>query len=48
VGSVRRNSIWRSDAVADLPGLPLTVEVFVLAVVLAMWDSEAVTSVSAG
>jgi hypothetical protein len=40
VGSVRRKSIWRGDAVADLPGLPLPVEVFVLAVVLTKWDAE--------
>lgn len=40
VGSVKRNSIWRGDAVADLPGLPLSVEVFVLAVVLTKWDSD--------
>ena len=38
VGSVRRTSGWRSDAVADLPGLPLPVQVFVLVVVLTMWD----------
>ena len=31
VGSVRRASVWRGDAVADLPGLPLAVAVFVLA-----------------
>ena len=40
VGSVKRKSIWRGDAVADLPGLPLSVEVFVLAVVLTKWDSD--------
>ncbi|WP_407345300.1 hypothetical protein [Pengzhenrongella phosphoraccumulans] len=39
VGSVRRTSAWRGDAVADLPGLPLAVQVFVLAVVLATWDT---------
>ncbi len=38
VGSVKRRSIWRSDAVADLPLLPVPVQVFVLAVVLDMWD----------
>jgi hypothetical protein len=38
VGSVKRTSIWRGDAVADLPGLPLPVRIFVLAVVLTMWD----------
>lgn len=41
VGSVRRTSIWRGDAVADLPGLPLAVAVFVVAVVLTTWDSDA-------
>ena len=46
VGSVRRTSIWRGDAVADLPGVPLPVEVFVLAVVLTTWDSAA--AVAAG
>jgi hypothetical protein len=30
VGSVRRTSMWRTDAVADLPGLPLPVQIFVL------------------
>jgi hypothetical protein len=40
VGSVKRKSIWRGDAVADLPGLPPSVEVFVLAVVLTKWDSN--------
>jgi hypothetical protein len=48
VGSVKRKSIWRSDAVADLPGLPLSIEVFVLAVVLTMWDSDAAIAASAG
>jgi len=41
VGSVKRKSMWRGDAVADLRGLPLPVQVFVLAVVLTMWDSSA-------
>ena len=44
VGSVRRTSIWRGGAVADLPGLPLPVAVFVLGVVLTMWDSAAVAA----
>lgn len=48
VGSVKRKSIWRGDAVADLPGLSLPVGVFVVAVVLTMWDSAAVTAVAAG
>ena len=48
VGSVKRSSIWRGDAVADLPGLPRPVEVFVLAVVLTMWDSAAAAAATAG
>jgi hypothetical protein len=47
-GSVRRVSMWRSDAVADLPGLPLPLQVFVFVVVLVMWDAQAATAVSAG
>jgi len=38
VGSVRRVSVLRRDAVADLPGLPLPIQVFVLAIVLTMWE----------
>ncbi len=41
VGSVRRVSAWRGDAVADLPDLLLPVQAFVLVVVLTMWDSGA-------
>lgn len=40
VGTVKRTSMWRRDAVADLPGLPPSVEVFVLAVVLSTWDTD--------
>lgn len=43
VGSLRRRGAWRGDAVADLRGVPLDVEVFALAVVLTRWDAEAVT-----
>jgi hypothetical protein len=37
VGSVRRPSLWRTDVVADLPGLPLPVQIFALAVILTGW-----------
>lgn len=47
VGSVRRASAWRGDAVAELPGLPLPVQVFVLVVVLTMWDSSDAAAASA-
>lgn len=43
-GSVRRASMWRGDAVADLPGLPLPLQVFVLAVVVTMWDAQAASA----
>jgi hypothetical protein len=39
-GSVRRISTWRGEAEADLPGLPLPVQVFVLVSLLAVWDEE--------
>ncbi|RZU52613.1 hypothetical protein EV385_4487 [Krasilnikovia cinnamomea] len=41
VGSVRRTSMWGGDVVADLPGLPLPVQIFVLGVVITMWDAQA-------
>lgn len=47
VGSVRRPSMWRGDAVADLPNLPLPVQVFVLTVVLTMWDAHAAAAAGA-
>ena len=47
VGSVTRKSIWRGDAVADLPNLPLPVQVFVLVVVLTKWDSDAAVAATA-
>jgi len=37
VGSIRKPSAWSSRAEAELPGLALVVQVFVLAVVLTMW-----------
>src|SRR4051812_2928181 len=46
VGSIRRVNMWRGDAVADLPGLPPPVQVFVLAVVLSMWDAQAAAAAS--
>jgi hypothetical protein len=47
VGSIRRLSPWRGGAVADLPGLPLPVRVFVVVVVLAMWDAQSAAAASA-
>jgi hypothetical protein len=41
IGSIRRVNRWRGGAVADLPGLPLPVQVFALLVVLTMWERQA-------
>lgn len=43
MGSVRRAGAWSGNAVADLPGLPTTVALFTLAVVLTTWDIAAST-----
>ena len=44
VGSVRLTSMWRGTARADLPGPPLPEQVFALAIVLTMWDSQAASA----
>ncbi|WP_098956771.1 hypothetical protein [Pseudonocardia sp. N23] len=41
VGEIRRLSAWRGGAVAELPGLDAPLQVFVVAVVICMWDSQA-------
>jgi hypothetical protein len=41
VGSLRRRTPWRGRPVSDLPGVPLDVEVFALAVVLMQWSAQA-------
>jgi hypothetical protein len=40
LGRIRRTGIWRGDAEADLPGVPRTVELFAIALVLSRWESE--------
>ena len=44
VGSVKRANLFRDDAVAELPGLPLYLQVFTLLVVLSGWDIAAAAS----
>ena len=44
IGSVKRTSMWRGDASADLPGLPVPVQLFVLAVVLTMWEQQSASA----
>ena len=41
MGTIRRTSMWRGDAVADLPGLPPLVALFAVVVVLTTWDVAA-------
>jgi hypothetical protein len=48
VGSVKRTSSWRGDIAADLPGLPLSVQIFVLGVVITMWEAQAAATTAAG
>ncbi|GAA1556334.1 hypothetical protein GCM10009827_091510 [Dactylosporangium maewongense] len=47
VGSVRKTSFWGSDVEVDLPGLPLPVQVFVLGVVVTMWEAQSAAAASA-
>lgn len=39
-GVIKRVSAWKADATAELPGLALPLQVFVLAVVLTMWRRQ--------
>jgi hypothetical protein len=40
VGSIRKRSMWRNDAVADLPGLDPALQIFVVAVVVTHWEQS--------
>lgn len=40
VGSLRRRRPWRAEAHADLPDVPLDVQLFALAVSLVQWDAS--------
>lgn len=46
IGEVRRASRWKGGAVAELPGLSLALQVFVVAVVLTMWEQQAAAAAS--
>jgi hypothetical protein len=47
MGSVRRPSGWRTDLTAELPGLPLPVQLFVVGVVMAMQADASGAAVAA-
>ncbi|MFF5287854.1 hypothetical protein [Paractinoplanes globisporus] len=41
VGSVRKTSFWGGDIAVELPALTPALQVFVLGVVISMWNTEA-------
>lgn len=41
VGSIRKLSMWKSGAKAELPGLDPALQVFVVAVVITHWEASA-------
>jgi hypothetical protein len=47
VGAIRRPSMWRSDIEADLPGLPVPVQIFTVGIVLTRWDRQAAAGAGA-
>ena len=47
VGSIRRTSAWRGDVAADLPGLPLALQIFAIGVVICLWDAQAAAASAA-
>jgi hypothetical protein len=40
VGSVRKTSFWRGDVAVELPAMATAVQLFVLGVVISMWDAR--------
>ncbi|WP_229072873.1 hypothetical protein [Actinoplanes sp. DH11] len=41
VGTIKRRNSFSSKVEADLPGLPLPVQIFVLGVLISLWNSQA-------
>ena len=48
VGSVRKISMWSGDVAVDLPGVPLPVQIFVLGVLITMWQAQSSAASSGG
>ncbi|MEV1292115.1 hypothetical protein [Pseudonocardia sp. NPDC049635] len=48
IGSIRKLSWWRGGAEAELPGLSLPVQLFVVAVVLSMWEQQSAAASGGG
>ncbi|GAA4604652.1 hypothetical protein BJY16_005092 [Actinoplanes octamycinicus] len=43
-GSLRRTSAWSGNIEADLPGLPLPLQIFVVGVQIAIWQAQVAAS----
>jgi hypothetical protein len=48
VGSVRKTSFWRGDVAVELPGLATALQLFVLGVVIEMWDAQGAVAAAGG
>ena len=48
VGSVRKTSFWRGDVAVELPGLASALQLFVLGVVIKMWDAQTAAAAAGG
>ena len=48
VGRISKTSMWKLGAVAELPGLSLPLQVFVVAVVLTKWQQEQAAAANSG
>ena len=48
VGSVRKTSFWRGDVAVELPGLTTALQLFVLGVVISMWDAQTAAAAAGG
>jgi hypothetical protein len=48
VGTIKRASKWKGGAVAELGEMSLPVQLFVLAVVVTMWNQQAAAAGAAG
>lgn len=47
-GTIRKSSWWRGGAEATLPGLSLPAQLFVVAVVLSVWEQQNAAAASSG
>lgn len=48
VGSLRRTSAWSGGIEADLPGMPLPVQICVVGVQIAIWQQQQTAAASSG